>query len=183
AGKTCPSAVGIWVGQSFDNVIAHNEIHNLYYTGISLGWSWGYGDSLNRGNIVEHNHIHHIGKRGDGDGPILSDMGGVYLLGARPGTVVHNNVIHDVAGIKYGGWGVYLDEGSSNVLVEKNLVHHTSHGGFHLHYGRDNIARNNIFAFGGEQQLVRTREEDHLGVTFDHNIVYWTSGPLTKTTP
>ncbi len=184
AGNVFPSAVGIWVGQAFDNVIAHNHIHDLYYSGISVGWSWGYGDSLNRGNVIERNHVHHIGRKSNGDGPILSDMGGIYLLGARGGTVVRKNHFHDVAGVKYGGWCIYLDEGSSNVLVENNLAHHATHGLFHLHYGRDNIVRNNIFALGGtEQQIVRTREEDHLSFTFERNIVYWTAGPMTKATP
>ena len=184
AGNVFPSAVGIWIGQAFDNVIAGNHIHDLYYSGISAGWSWGYGDSLNRGNIIERNRVHHVGKKSDGDGPILSDMGCVYLLGARNGTVVRNNHFHDVAGVKYGGWCIYLDEGSSDVVVENNLAHHATHGLFHLHYGRDNIVRNNVFAFGGtEQQIVRTREEDHNSFTFERNIVCWTGRPMTKSSP
>ena len=182
-GNIFPSAVGIWVGQAFDNVIARNHIHDLFYSGISVGWSWGYGDSLNRGNIVERNHVHHIGRKSDGDGPILSDMGCVYLLGARSGTVVRNNHFHDAAGVKYGGWCIYLDEGSSDVLVENNLAHHATHGLFHLHYGRDNVIRNNIFAFGGEEQIVRTKQEDHSSFTFERNLLYWTRGPMTKATP
>ncbi len=182
-GAVYPSGVGIWIGQSYDNVISHNHIHDLFYTGISTGWSWGYGDSLNRGNIVEKNLVHHIGKMSNGDGPILSDMGAVYLLGARNGSVVRGNVFHDIAGVKYGGWGIYLDEGSSDSLIENNLVYRTTTGGFHLHYGKDNVVRNNIFAFSREAQIIRTRVEDHNSLTFEHNIVYWTSGPLTNTTP
>lgn len=184
-GHVFPSAVGIWVGQSFDNVVAHNHVHDLYYSGISVGWAWGYGDSLNRGNVIEFNHVHHIGRRGADDGPILSDMGCLYLLGARNGTIVRNNHFHDVAAIKYGGWGIYLDEGSSNVLIEKNLVHDSTHGSFHLHYGKENIVRNNVFlCSSGEQQIQFSRVEDHLGFTFERNIVGWTNTiPLTIAGP
>jgi parallel beta-helix repeat protein len=179
AGRIFASAVGIWVGQAFDNRIAHNHIHDLLYSGISVGWTWGYSESLNRGNVIEKNRIHHIGRRTDGDGPLLADMGAIYLLGGRKGTVVRGNVIHDVQGLRLG-WGIYLDEGCSDMLVENNLAYRTTHGGFHLHYGRDNLVRNNIFALGRDWQVYRSRPEEHLGFRFEHNIVYWTQGPLTQ---
>jgi parallel beta-helix repeat protein len=181
AGCVFPSAVGIWIGQSFDNRVHHNDIHDLFYSGISAGWSWGYDDSLNRGNIIEKNLIHHIGQRSDGDGPILADMGAIYLLGGRRGTVIRNNVLHDINGVRIA-WGVYLDEGCCDVVVENNLVYRTSHGGLHLHYGRDNMIRNNIFALGKEVQLWRSREEDHRSWNFERNIVYWKGdSPLIRT--
>ncbi len=130
------------------------------------------------GNIIEYNQVHHIGVRSNGDGPILSDMGGIYTLGMQPGTVIRKNVFHDIAAVRYGGWGIYFDEGSTDILAEDNLVYRTTHGGFHQHYGRDNIVRNNIFAFGRDQQIMRTRAEEHLSFTFERNIVYWNEGKL-----
>jgi parallel beta-helix repeat protein len=177
-GKLFHSGEGIWIGQSFGNRLTHNSIHDFFYTGISIGWTWGYGPSLASNNIVEFNHVHHIGKKSDGDGPILSDMGGIYTLGNEPGTIIRNNLWHDIAALRYGGWGIYFDEGSSGILAENNIVFRTTHGGFHQHYGKENIVRNNVFAFGRDAQLQRTRAEDHVSFTFERNIVYFDSGKL-----
>lgn len=166
-----PSAVAIWIGQSSNNRIAHCEIADFYYTGISIGWTWGYGQSLAGGNIVEHNHVHHIGRKSDGTGPLLSDMGGIYTLGRQEGTVIRNNLWHDIAALRYGGWGIYFDEGSTGIVAENNLVYNTTHGGFHQHYGRDNLVQNNIFAWARDHALQASRPENHTRFRFVRNIV------------
>jgi hypothetical protein len=179
-GQVFASAVGIWLGQTPDNRITHNLIHDFYYTGISIGWTWGYGPALATNNTVEYNHVHHIGIKSDGDGPILSDMGGIYTLGRQPGTTVRNNLWHDIAAVQYGGWGIYFDEGSSGIVAESNVVYRTTHGGFHQHYGETNVLRNNIFAFAHNAQLQRTRAESHVSFSFQTNIVYFDSGVLAS---
>jgi hypothetical protein len=175
-GKMFHSAIGIWVGQSPDNRLTHNLIHDFYYTGISIGWTWGYGPALATNNLVAFNHVHHIGVKSDGDGPILSDMGGIYTLGMQPGTRVLNNLWHDIAGFRYGGWGIYFDEGSSSIVARSNVVYRTTHGGFHQHYGATNFVENNVFAFARDHQLQRTRPEPHISFTFTTNIVYFDTG-------
>ena len=125
-GKLFHSAIGVWIGQSANNEISHCNIHDFYYTGISIGWTWGYGPALASNNLVAFNHVHHIGVRADGEGPILSDMGGIYTLGKQPGSKVINNLWHDIAATQYGGWGIYFDEGSSGILAESNLVYRTT---------------------------------------------------------
>src|SRR5581483_4045428 len=124
-GIVYPAAVGIWLGQSSGNTISHNHVHNLYYTAISVGWTWGYGPTLCNHNIIEYNHLHDIGQN------MLSDMGAVYTLGVQPGTIIRNNLIHDVWSFTYGGWGIYPDEGSSDMLIENNIVYRTKSAGFH----------------------------------------------------
>ncbi len=173
-GIVFPAAVGVWIGQSNNNTVAHNEIADTFYTAISLGWTWGYGPTAAHDNRIEFNNLYNIGRG------LLSDMGCIYSLGVQPGTVENNNICHDVTRYAYGGWGIYLDEGSSHITVENNLVYQTEDGGFHQHYGLGNLVRNNIFALGQTAQLQRTRRETHLSFTFEHNIIYWTEGKLLQ---
>ncbi len=175
-GIVYPAAVGVWIGQSAHNTIGHNEIDHTFYSGISAGWTWGYGPTAARDNLIEFNLIHDIGRG------MLSDMGCIYTLGMQPGTVERGNVCHDVGRNPhgYGGWGIYTDEGSSNILIEDNLVYRAQDGGFHQHYGRENMVQNNIFAFGETAEIRRSRAEAHRSFTFEHNIVYWNEGPLLE---
>jgi hypothetical protein len=122
--------VGIFVGYTDGTVVAHNEICNLPYTGVSIGWGWGEEDAGGgatnyfqpfrydkptpaRRNSCEFNHIHHVMLT-------LHDGGAVYTLSNQPGTVVRGNHIHDNKG---GPGGIYLDEGSGFIEVAGNVVY------------------------------------------------------------
>lgn len=154
-GLLFPGAVGIWLGQGHDNVVANNLIHDTTYTGISVGWNWAFNPSASGRHRIADNLIVNIGLAQ------LSDMGGIYTLGDLSGTVVSGNVIRDVRaypgygpGRGHGGWGIYNDLGSSNLVVENNIVLDTDSGSYHLNGGRNLTVRDNLFG-GGTTSEVR----------------------------
>ena len=169
-GRVFYNAVGVLVIHANSVNVTHNEIHDGYYTAISVGWSWGYGYSVTYNNQICDNLIYNIGQGW------LSDMGGIYTLGIQNGTVLSGNVIHNVAADPdeggYGGWGIYLDEGSSEILVEKNLVFACGSDSYTLHYGKDNTVTNNIFTLSADSQIHTCgKYEGHNTADFTKNIV------------
>ena len=168
---------GVWIGRSSFNQVTHNEISDFHHLGISVGHSWGYAPSSANHNLIAFNHVHHICNG------YFSDGGGIYTLGISPGTVIANNIVHDVVPtpqMPVGGTGIYHDEGSTGILVESNIVYRVGAGAYNQHYGRENIARNNIFAFGGSNTITCCRVEPHLSFTFEGNIAVSSAGQMTS---
>jgi parallel beta-helix repeat protein len=168
-GKIFPEGVGIWIGQSSGNRIAHNEIRDMHYTGISVGWNWGFTRNRTRDNLIEYNHIHHVMKEK------LDDGAAIYTLGISPGSVIRNNLIHNVYGRNYA-YGIYLDEGTMGVLVENNVVHHIGWAGIRLQIATSgNIVMNNIIAYCSKAQFGIDTDRANCYLC---NIVYWSEGDL-----
>ncbi len=171
-GRVFAPGCGVIIFQSGTNRIAHNHIADLYYTGISIGWHWGYESTPCRANVIEFNLVEKVGQGR------LSDMGGFYTLGPQPGTVIRNNIFRDVQSYRYGGWALYTDEGSTGILVENNVAYRCKDAGFHQHYGRDNVIRNNLLAWNENHSVMRTRVEEHRSFWFTHNVIITKSGTL-----
>lgn len=149
-GRRYYCAPGIQILYCDQADVRNNEIAYGRYSAIACGWVWGYGYQVTNNIQVASNLIYRIG---DGS---LCDMGAVYTLGTQPGTTITGNVIHNVKVDEYegyGGWGIYLDEGSSEITVDSNLVFACSSHGYYLHYGSSNSIRNNIFALNAVGQI------------------------------
>lgn len=117
---TYRGAAGILVGYTKGTKVEYNTVKNLPYTGISVGWGWGYGDySDNKEyllgeNTITHNYIENVLTE-----PMLIDGGGIYTLGRQDHTVMRDNYVDGVHN-EYGG--IYLDEGSTGFTITNNVV-------------------------------------------------------------
>jgi hypothetical protein len=175
-GRFNPEATGIVFTHVSDSKVLHCDIYDFFYSGVSVGWTWGFRGSVAQRNEIAYNRIYDLGKG------VMSDMGGVYTLGTSFGTTVHDNVIHDVDSYSYGGWGIYFDEGSEGVVAERNLCWNTTDGGFHQHYGTGCIVRNNIFAWNRTRGAVRMEravvQDVPCTLNFLNNIVIVKGSPL-----
>jgi hypothetical protein len=170
-------SIGVWLGVASHTTVSRNEICDTDYTGVSVGWDWtSKSPPIGQANVIEGNHIHHIGY---GE---LSDMAGIYTLGRQPGSVLRGNIIHDVNDCVYGGWGIYNDQGSAEFLIEKNIVFDTNDESYFQNNDSErNVLRNNILAFPGTGNLRRGREDNVIeSPTLERNIIVGRNGaPFT----
>lgn len=128
-------AVAIWFGYAKNALIINNEIFNLPYTGISLGWGWGNDDSDSQagGNSVKQNYIYdHV--------QTLTDGGGIYTLSSQLDSTISGNVISN-QGQAHGA--LYLDSGSRYFSVNQNVCWDNPESAFVK--GGDNILQNNFW--------------------------------------
>jgi hypothetical protein len=117
--------------------ILQNEVFNLPYDAIDIGFGWGMNDPggsqdyINRGyyqynpmystpttfknNVVANNLVHDTKQ-------VLSDGGGVYSLSASPGTVIRENYMYNLRNTV----GLYLDEGSRYITATNNVISNAS---------------------------------------------------------
>ncbi len=129
-GNNFKGSIGIWAGYVRDLTLAHNEISNIAYSGISAGWGWGIWDvdvrpdidwyykfdtpTIQARYVIENNDISYCMQR-------LKDGGAIYTLSSMPGSMIRGNFIHDVAN-EYGA--IYLDEGTSGMEeISDNVVY------------------------------------------------------------
>ena len=110
--------LAIAAGYVGDVNIEHNEISEVHYSGISLGWGWTQTVNCMRNNRVHANLIHHYAKH-------MYDVAGIYTLGSQPKSYVTENCVHSIYKPGYvhdpNHWFyLYTDEGSSFITVRDN---------------------------------------------------------------
>ncbi len=98
--------------------IEHNTIHDVSYSGISLGWGWNRDLVCMKDNKIRANLIYNYAQH-------MYDCAGIYTLGNQPGTIISENVVRDIAKPSYvhdpNHWFyLYTDEGSSNITLRDN---------------------------------------------------------------
>lgn len=110
--------LGIGAGYIRGARIEHNEVCDVSYSGISLGWGWTKDANAMRDNIIRANKIHHYAKH-------MYDVAGIYTLSAQPNSVIDSNYIDSIYKVSYAHdpqhwFYLYTDEGSSYFTVKDN---------------------------------------------------------------
>lgn len=140
-GQGYRSMWGIFAGYPAELTVEHNELHSLPGGGIGVGWGWTGADTSLRANLIARNHISNVLL-------VTEDSGGIYTLSKQPGTRIVENYIHDipVSGLA-GSWqnvnGIYLDEQSSFMSLENNVIESVLYT-LYRHVSHDNTILNHV---------------------------------------
>ena len=172
-GTVYRSACGILAGYVGNTSISYNTMVNLPYSGISLGWGWGFNGSevngaypvLQGANSVCNNYIENIMN-------YMFDGGAIYTLGRMDGSVIKNNYINKVNN-DYGG--IYLDNGSQGFTVTNNVLS-SCHRNW-IYKGNKNYIYNNYTSSGAVQPDLEMYEPygTPLDYRFENNYLWNTN--------
>ncbi|GAA3334760.1 RICIN domain-containing protein [Curtobacterium citreum] len=131
-----------WVNST---TITHNEISDVPWAGISVGWGWQHTAGAAGNNTVTNNDISNAVNR-------LCDTGAIYTLSVSPGSTFSNNYIHDIVPTAAACGspipGVYLDEGTDQVTVSNNVMSNTPGGTVHQNANGSNVTISNNTSTG-----------------------------------
>lgn len=110
--------VGISAGYVRDTRIDHNEVSEVSYSGICVGWGWTKTLNAMRNNRIFGNYVHHYAR-------YMYDVGGIYTLSAQPGTEIFENRVDSIYTARYAHdpdhwFYFYFDEGSSYITIKDN---------------------------------------------------------------
>lgn len=197
---------GIFLNQSGNNLISHNDIHDQArygiaakgligteiadhvpddYAGPEITWENHFDLLTSRDNVVSFNHVRNVLQQ-------TEDGGGISFKGVGKGTVIQNNYVHDIEGVPtihasqlYEG--IYLDDDTSYALVTNNVVHDVNGPGSNLTIyakGYENRITNNVLVpsqTGTSTVGIISGQWLNVPVrnhTWDHNIIFTPDGPL-----
>ena len=165
-GQQFFGSVGIWSGITAQTLIKNNQISNLPYSGISVGWHWSTEPTPCREVRIEGNHIHHILK-------ILSDGGGIYMLGLQPGGQITGNHIHhvDINAGRAESNGMFLDEGTTDVTVANNLIYAIARSPLRFHRATTNLVQDNVLVCGEDIPPVRYNRTEEKDIKMKGNLI------------
>lgn len=144
-GRDYHSSVGIFAGYTEGLTVENNELVDMPYTGISIGWGWTLQETPLKNNIIRRNRIHNVMN-------LLADGAGIYTLSKQPGTRIVENYISNITRSPWAGdfpiSGIYLDERSSLITLTNNLLENVPVG-IELHQAEYNTVINNMASYQG----------------------------------
>ena len=128
---------------SANNEISKNIIKHASGSGISLGGNFESTDTGTTNNLISKNNISHVCEE-------TTDCGAIQTIGKQEGTIIENNIIHDLVHTNHHLFpghnnAIYLDQGSANKIVRKNIVYKIAGTSLVLHSASHNLIENNIF--------------------------------------
>jgi hypothetical protein len=169
-GRQFYGAVGIWCGITARTQILRNQVSEMPYTGVSMGWHWSTEPTPCREFRIEGNHIHHVMET-------LSDGGGIYTLGWQPGSEIINNRIHhvDINAGRAESNGMFLDEGTTDVTIARNLIYGIARSPLRFHRATTNLVENNVLVCNEGIPPVRYNRIDEKDIVMKGNLILSTS--------
>lgn len=164
-------AVGIGAGYVSDLKIVNNEINEVNYSGISMGWGWTKTANVMKNNIISGNKIHHYGKK-------MYDVAGIYTLSAQPNSQIINNAIFDIYDAKYAHlpdhwFYIYTDEGSSGITIKNNFTPSQK-------YLQNANGPGNVWENNGAEVSASVKENAGLKKEFQYLLKYNSSPSVTQ---
>lgn len=116
SGLYCPNAGGILMYYVEGMNVTHNEIIDIPYSAIQIGWGWSNTAAGSSDNNIQYNYIENCTR-------LIGDGGGIYNLSLNPGTVISNNYFNRM---NNGQSALYLDQGSAETIWRNNAISNTS---------------------------------------------------------
>ncbi len=167
-------AVAVYYANSIN--VHHNDIKDMPYSAICIGWGWGYYEPNDTGNhIVAYNKITNVCK-------VLDDGAQIYTLGDQKNMHLNDNYLIDPGNYRRGG--VYFDEGTGYISMTDNVVENADDSGDFWLFARRYVNLNDNYAAynhtdGGNPKNFATFPLDTSGVEYGTNYINQTSWKTT----
>lgn len=142
-GRDYHSSVGIWAGYTEGIIIENNELADMPYTGIAVGFGSTFKSTPLKNNLIRRNRIHNVMN-------LLADGAGIYTVSKQPGTTIVENYVFDIVRSPWAGEfpisGIYLDDNSSLIIVTDNILENVPVG-IDFHQAEYNTMINNMASY------------------------------------
>lgn len=187
-GRLVGHGCGVYITQSGDNEVLHNEIHHMprYGTAINgvryqvlkqqvkeMNWENHYDYLHSRRNRLAYNHIHHVNLK-------TQDTGAMESWGPGRDNVYDHNLIHDVGNSRFSiQSGIYGDDATDYFLVTNNVIYNVYGMGSQpiLFKGIGSIIRNNVLIVSAQNcsaiRSIEMGDERNDSLVYSHNIIYY----------